>query len=447
MISFIKQYIDKVAILQIGAILLISAGYIQENDSLIQLGDLFFLACVLVGKPEDDIVSYALIVPFTGLMPVGGFRVYYCLWISAIKLIRKKTQGTNLLFIISFVYFAFNFLFFDLLLGGNNSLGTLYSLFVYVFLFCSRISCLNVNIEKLAIMTVISCMLILRLILLSSSSLDYYVDAENEQIKLGEEVREIGGAMGVSLYSSVGVAVSLVLALAKKGLYRILFIGAAAFFVIMALFALSRTFFTSVLVGAIFSICIAFYTGDKGALTNIFKTVLPLVFFMIVAYCLIMQFMGGELLTMVGKLEDLFSGGPGSRTRIWESVFNYLIDDPITLLFGAGTNRYSVMPSSTGYAYHGYGAHSLYLDVLMSFGIVGAILYYKVLRHLSLKIKNYSGTNSQHYVGTALMFLPIGIYLSSQLAQGSFRDTPTYIYPIVLLLITFGLLSNQTTKA
>lgn len=446
MLAKIRKHVDKHILLLLGSVLLISMGHSASNSSYILCGDILFLIAILIGKPKDDIVSYAFIVPFTGIMPVGAFRIFYCLWISIIKLVRIPYSKNKIVILFAAIYFGFNFIFFDFLLGGSNSLVTLYSFMLYIIIFMVKSRAISLDVEKLALSLGLSCFLILRLILVTSEGLDIYVESSNDQVKLGEDARDIGGAMGVSLYTCVGFSIALIFSFIKKGIGKIIAVSAMFFFVFLALYALSRTFFSSLALAIFCSFFIALFSGDARGVASYVKIFVPILILAIIAIPIFGQYFSSDIAIMTEKLIGLFDGGPGSRARIWASVFDYLAADPMTLLFGAGTNRYSEMNGTIHYAFHGYGAHCLYFDVILSFGLVGFLILSLLLYILFKSSKWYcssQNTSCQQVVPFSIMILPLLIYAFSQLAQGSFRDTPTYIYPITLLIVTFGLLSKK----
>ena len=421
-------------------------GHSSSNKSFILYGDILFLIAILIGKPKDDIISYAFIIPFTGIMPVGAFRIFYCLWISIVKLARIPYYKNSNVLSFAVVYFALNFIVFDLIIGGNDSIVTLYSFMLYIILFMAKSRVIPIDVEKLAFFIGLSCILILRLILVTSEGLDIYVDSSNEQIKLGEDARDIGGAMGVSLYTCVGFSVALIFSFIKKGIEKIVAVAAMFFFVLLALYALSRTFFSSIALAVLCSFLVAIFRGDSRGIIYYAKIFTPIFLLSILAIPIIGIYFSSDIAIMTEKLVGLFDGGPGSRTKIWLSVFEYLAVDPITLLFGAGTNRYSVMEGTINYAFHGYGAHCLYFDVLLSFGIIGFLVLSVLLKILYRSVRLYSchqNISCQQVMPLPIQILPLLIYVFSQFAQGSFRDTPSYIYPVVLLIITFGLLNKR----
>lgn len=430
---------DKIVlILQILAFVLIGYSFKAENESYALIGDMFFLGAILLGSKYDDIVAYAIIIPFTGLMPVGFFRLNICVIISILKLFLGGGKMTGALLLSSF-YMFLSFI----ILNADTTFATLLCLMLYCIAVVFELDFSRVNYRRLAIMLLISLLGALTLIITSSSDLTMYVDAQNEQFKLGEEVRDLGGAMGISLYTCTGFACAFMLQRVEKGLVSILSALAMLFFIGVGLFALSRTFFTSLIISVILGVVFGSFDLFRMSKQEKWSLILVLGIVVCIIYYVIQNF-GEDISTMFTKLESLYDvGGKTSRVGIWLSVLGYLITHPLTLIFGSGTNVYPTIESAKGYAFYGYGAHNLYLDTVMSFGVIGFIILVVLLKNLVRSIKT-TNVYRKYYKG--LVVFPLSMYFSCQLAQGSFRDTTSYIYPIVIIMVCYGLSYSRNAE-
>ena len=417
-----------ILILQLLAFILIGYSFKVENENYALMGDLFFLGAILLGSTYDDLVTYTLIIPFTGLMPVGFFRLNICVLISVLKLFISGGKINGLL-IVSSVYMLLSYI----MLNAGSTYMTLLCLMLYCLAAVYILDFSKINYRHF--MLLISLIGAITLIITSSSDLTMYVEAQNEQFKLGEEVRDLGGAMGVSLYTSIGFACAFMLQKSEKGVLSIFAALAMLFFLGVGLFALSRTFFSSLAISVILGLAFGSFGILKMAKRERWLLVTAIAIVSIVLYY-IFKMVGDDLIAMSDKLEVLFEGGGGSRSRIWLSVINYLFSHPFTFLFGSGTNIYPTMDSARGYAFYGYGAHNLYLDVLMSFGLIGFLLLSLLLKNEVIKLKRISIVDKAH---KGIVVFPLSMYFACQLAQGSFRDTTSYIYPIVIVMICYGL--------
>lgn len=437
--EFVKKGLKPIIVLglQIAAYILIAMSYSSENESMALLGDIFFLAAILIGSPYDDLVSYTLLIPFTSLMPASFFRLNICIVISILKLffIGGKIKP---IFIVSAFYMILSYVF----LNAGYTYMTLLCLMVYCLAAVYILDFNRIDFKMLAMMLMISLTGALLLIITSSSDLSMYVEAQNEQVKLGEEVRDLGGAMGVSLYTCTGFACAFMLQRCERGAISIIASLAMIFFFGAGLFALSRTFFVSLAVSVVIGLLFGSFNlnGLKG--NKIWPVLLMVIIIVGVLYYIINTY-GDDIMVMFDKLDTLLEGGAGSRSKIWPSVIVYLLTHPITFLIGEGTNIYPSMESAKGYAFYGFGAHNLYLDILMSFGIIGFYLLCLLINTEVKKLKKLGYKNNKE---KRIVVFPLALFFFCQMAQGSFRDTPSYIYPIVIIMISYGLLLRKQQK-
>ncbi len=428
-------------LLRFCAFFLLCLSYAQSNKVWAILADCLIYVVILCSPAEEDFITYAFLLPLTGLMPTSIFRLYFCHIISIAKIFLKHRSVTVLGF-LGICYMSFQFLLFDFLLGQTRSILTLLMFMIYIFILVDVKLIEKVDYKRLANMTNLSCMLILFFILISSSSLDAYIHSSNIQFKLGEEVRELGGAMGVSLYTTVGVAIAFVLMLTSKGVGRLLSVASLFYYVLFALFALSRTFFLAFAVAVMLSVWFQLPKINKIKP----KTFIWLSVVVIVA--LLAAILGGVLYAadigaMVEKLFTLMKGInlQSSRFKIWHSIAVFWSDHPQHLLFGLGTNSYMRIPLTEQYAFYGYGAHNLLLDTILSFGIVGfVLLLFLMKKEISTLKKNASIQNKTVFVEKGIFCFPIVLYWTSQMAQGSFRDLQSYVYPVLIFAVVYGMM-------
>lgn len=426
-----------ILVLQCLAYVFLWRSYSLESESLAFVGDLFFMTAILIGSPYDDIISYTFIIPFTGLMPVSFFRLIYCLLLSTAKLFFIKGRVQPLLY-ITIVYMTINYGLFNI----GTQYATILGFMIYCIVLIYKVDYSKINYLKLALMLLISTIFILILIVTSSSDLELYAESTNAQFKLGEESREIGGAMGVSLYTCTGLACAYVLQRTGNRLVSLFATVSMLFFLVMALFALSRTFFLSLAVAVVLGFV---FDGFNIGKTSFAQKIMILI--LVIVFCsggyIIYKTFGSELLSMFDKLEDLMESGPGKRRKIWTSVISYLFTHPLDLFFGAGTNMYSEMTRAKGYDFYGFGAHNIFLDAIMSFGLLGLFFLWQLIVFEIDKLKKFLAPLK---VKVGMVIFPLSLFFACQLAQGSFRDTQTYLYPLAIILISYGLLPQKQER-
>lgn len=90
------------------------------------------------------------------------------------------------------------------------------------------------------------------------------------------------------------------------------------------------------------------------------------------------------------------------RDIIQKYYINYLLNHPFRLIFGAGLNYRHVIGGGLSYIsiYGSFGAHNTFLDIILSFGLVGILIYVELILKLFSALKNSSikkCTNKRSY--------------------------------------------------
>ena len=425
--------------LQVTSFILLALSYLQQNNSLILLADLLFYLIIFISPYKEDFITYTFFMPFTGLMPSGIFRLYICVFISMFKLLMLKRK-TSLWSTLAIFYMACNFVIFDFLIGGFTSLFTLVSFMCYIFLLVDKQVIEEIDAKRLARMTLLSSILLLVTMLKAAPSLRYFIESSDIYAKFGETTRDIGGSMGVSLYASVGVSVAAVLAVTSKKIEKLIYVFALAFFSYFALMSLSRTFFLAL----VLAIAVMFVSNLRVdiRIKSAFLWKIP-AFFVLAFLVINFVLSSHNILTMfdkLGKLMNTMSSESG-RFSIWKSIFSFLVTHPLIALFGGGTNNYMLIESSRGYSFRQVGAHNLFLDIMMSFGVIGFFFLTRLLKQC-IKDAQKNDLREKIIVSNGVLRFPIAMYFGSQMAQGSFRDLETYIFPLMICIVTYGLMKK-----
>jgi len=120
--------------------------------------------------------------------------------------------------------------------------------------------------------------------------------------------------------------------------------------------------------------------------------------------------------------------GLGLRGHIFESCFRYLNEHPIGYLVGFGIKNYVQIGESDDFLFSAM-AHNLYIDVLMSVGLVGAICLLIMLKILRNKLKNVF-----HNKMRLITALPLMVFLVYGLTALTLYNMKTWIYIIMLVI-------------
>lgn len=209
----------------------------------------------------------------------------------------------------------------------------------------------------------------------------------------------MGGAMGLPLYASMLLSLTIVFAYStpreNRQLWKtILLIVLNAIECFFAILTISRSFY----------LCLAFillgvlYTSYRRKK----KISIKIAGIILLALIALVIFGGNILEKAFSLLQNRVLGDTDAAGRfpIWGKALLYLLESPLNLLFGFGACSYSTMEGVTA------GAHNLILDLLMSWGIVGcATVTIPVVRILRSTKESYTIIPFLAFFGFSLMAL------------------------------------------
>lgn len=245
-------------------------------------------------------------------------------------------------------------------------------------------------------------------------------------VRFGYDLRILGGAMGAPIYSLMAISI-LVVALASKKttlIQKVLMIVIIAGLVVIGISTISRVF----LLGAGTLIIVAIAVALRKYVSISYRI-------LIVCLLALMLYVGIYTAIPVSLLEHYAfrvrdSGFLSGRLDIFLSIFEYMSQNPDAILVGRGLT-YSQIGLMDGWAFQAL-AHNLYLDGLMSWGLVGltflAIVFLRFLKRCK----------AQGQV-TLVTALPAIVLLSTYITWGSFSYFNTYMY---LIFVSIGAFSH-----
>ena len=113
-----------------------------------------------------------------------------------------------------------------------------------------------------------------------------------------------------------------------------------------------------------------------------------------IALIVFLHFTESELINKVFsnlqlRLDDGMEKYSGGRADIWLSCIRYLFEHPLRLIFGMGTSNYVAIGAKIG-AHFEAGAHNLFIDFLMSWGLIGTTILSVYLFRAYRRQKRYN---------------------------------------------------------
>ena len=198
-------------------------------------------------------------------------------------------------------------------------------------------------------------------------NLSDYIGAKDISIEY-ERVSRFAGMYADPNYYSINIIISLCLIVIlnhKKEISTILAIGLGCLLVMFSVLTLSKSAFLML------SLPLTFLLYSKAKTKKYFMFLFVLIICSIVAF---EMFSGNievlnDILFRFDNASDMASLTTG-RSNIWLYYFNYLISNPIALLFGKGFGAALL---------NSHAAHNTYIDLLYHLGIIGTALMLLVM--------------------------------------------------------------------
>lgn len=237
----------------------------------------------------------------------------------------------------------------------------------------------------------------------------------------------VGGAMAIPIYAL------LILAFSVDGLLQsenskilklfIVLIDIVAF--VFGALTVSRSFY----LGLIILVALYLVSKTEGS-RNASRKIGAIVVVAFLAAFFVIRYQ--DIIYQV--IHNLFSrvstdttGGTGGRTEIWEECLTYLGNHPLALLFGNGANGYPIVGEHLNKEFAA-GSHNLYIDILMSWGVIGACSVLGIIGE-TLRPKELLYAMKQKTVCT-IPFFVLAFFAMTALRSNSMK---TYIYFFITL--------------
>lgn len=193
---------------------------------------------------------------------------------------------------------------------------------------------------------------------------------------------------------------------------------------LIGLLSLSKMYLITVII-SIFLYVLLTERNTKKFKTITFLLILLLAFYRLFGDVVINIFQ--TRLKNVNNMNDFTTG----RSDIWKLYINYLIANPIIILFGNGMNGNTLL---------GHAAHNSFITGIYKFGILGLVLmigYYKSVFNL---IKNSNKPK-------ILYFIPLFLFLISFISLDTITyDFAPYLFFVSMLTLKVGENINEENK-
>ncbi len=351
---------------------------------------------ILVSVFSDiDTAFYHLLftLPFTviyKMSPTSTSLFAYVMMLSGIILLFRKNsiQGVPFIFIILFLAYA--------ILGMGNNFTTVLKMvsgLLLLYVFISFVQPKNFKNHILAFTLGVLGASIIGTLKDSWPTLAMYFYDADLIIFDGEMFSRFTGLnydpnfYGISVILAIFLCVQLLKSKQGNRLFIFILITSLAIFGFISYSKMFLLTFCILLVLIILSL----FSKIKSP-----KQIVTATFGVIIAFTVLFSWINSS-----GYLDIMFmrlSDGDVSTGRfdIWEKSFNYLSENPFTLLFGDGLGFQTIEP------------HNSYIELILIFGVVGGIIFMLTIFALMSMVKHVEKRNLSHYLMIFLYMIMIG---------------------------------------
>jgi len=262
-----------------------------------------------------------------------------------------------------------------------------------------------------------------------------------QMIRFGQEELEIGGSMGIPLYSALFIAMLLSHFIIQPNLKtsnKICMLAACIGAFFFGVMTISRSFILC-MAACMLALTITVFNKQK---IKTLKLLLLIIAAGLVTYYIFFDYINSILIDYVFRAKS--EEGLGMRGSIWMSCFNYLSEHPGGLIFGFGIKNYVKIGITNGLLF-GSMAHNLFIDIIMSTGVLGLVCFIYFFLYLKNKLIRVFGAKPNFAAA-----IPLCVFLAFGLTALSLNNLKTWIYILMLTIFTYakpmGIISSDGRK-
>lgn len=388
----------------------------------------------------DEVKQFYILValiPFYDNLRIASIGIgFLLLLISSIKIIKKYgSTKVTALSVCALVFVLLNQFFNDFF---TVTIGTFVNDIFKLLYFC--VFLLFFPIERINRNYIISIFLI-SLILVQIVIIYHFggnlavIALDEEMVRLGEisddgHRNSLGGAMGFPIYTIL-IITTLLYKVFNRGKYSFAYLVIILTEIIVTFFTVSKVYILGLAI-----VCMLLFVYLLNNLKVLLKFI-PVFVLLFLAfayyeakYSYIEEMIVSKYTNRISGSDDVSTG----RFDIYKSCLEYLSSDITSLLSGDGIKGYLAVGSSIGAKFE-MSAHNLYLDGIMSFGVLGFLsLFYLYWKCINRICRSHSVAKTN-----ILLLMPIIAYLVMVNTGGSFSSFKTYIYILYLSIYSFYL--------
>lgn len=410
--------INRILLIIVLVILASSAvGGAFANLHMLALIILIYLICS--SNVEDSVAIFIGLIPYNNVLILNGFSIRGIIYLLAVVMlfVKRKVKISKEILISSVVLFGIEFIndmFFTDIFSILNLLFTM----LYFVLIIDNLRIDIVDKRWVLDISIMSFMIAMIESLIKGGGIQSYVN-DISYYRFGQESTVLGGAMAIPIYAGIIIAISFIRIVNKerKMWINILLISTSLLFGIMTV---SRNFIVIILAIIVF---VLIWQISKGYLRFFYLDVV-LLGVLLVGYYKFQNLID----ILFGKFVNRISGGESARFEAWFDSLDYLFTHVRALFFGNGCISYPLIGERNNLAFS-MMTHNLYLDAVMSWGLIGLIALCVIIYRMYIKWEVNITIKTE-----SLYLLPLIVYAVANLTEGSFNYSNTYMYILLIFL-------------
>ena len=426
-------------------IVMLAMGSISNLTQIATIVVLLICFSIIFEPVEQNFYLIIMLAPFENLMAINGRKVFSIVFILFLLkcLVRdKRISGNNVGCLFAAMYLAaIEVVNAYTVPYANVSPFALLNTIAYVLYFYSVISGLKtqrISVKEMLYSFNISILIVIIVSFNSYGSINSFIQQAKQAeyvLRLGHKtVDTLGGAMGIPLYAAVAVSLNIIYVTQTKGengFTKLLFLAITALAVVFGVLSVSRAFY----------LCFVVFTGLYAVVTlfNKKKYLFSVILLISIVTVIMIFLTSNDFAWILNNLitRNNEDSGLGIRGEIWISCIKFLFQHPLRLLFGMSSNFYADYGAATGQLFS-FTAHNLFLDILMSFGLIGFIMLLRMFKLLKNRLIIRYGKLSEKY-----SILPFITFLTYGLTALRTATGKTWIFFLLTYIFAYALKDGQ----
>lgn len=352
----------------------IALSLILNNASVLTIAVLLSIAYCIFSKAEYVFTFLCGLSMFESVFSIQRVHVWFILLlIFTTKVIYRKKMRLNASAFFSCLCVCGLEVALDYLTVSKGQLVVNLTCIVFFFCALSNIEKLNVSVFDILCSMSFAFLCVVYYVFVMDGGIGMFLKSfmsATYAYRFGHAYGDtVGGAMAIPLYAALIISCSITFLLLsdnKSFCQKIIPIASSCIALIIGAMTISRSFYLCLIV----SLLLFLLLKDNRRGMAKFWTISTMTLILIVIFSTETTIVDKVFISLQNRMDAGVDEGTGGRTDIWISCVNYLIKHPLRMIFGCGASNYPQLGTIKGELFSA-GSHSLFLDLLMSWGIIG----------------------------------------------------------------------------